>query len=179
MARVALILRYQWRAYWRRFIRTRHRAQFYLMMLSVLGWLFFVRLRHRWDKAEHLLPTVAAGQGRRLRGDRAPRRQGRKCSALHAVLNPGALGIRSPMTDCDRTSISDGRKCRSHARPHSWATDLPTCCRHRACSLVWRRNAKGAWLRASQPCLSSRPTISDGLFASGAKVRPVAWMRVQ
>jgi len=38
MAGIALILRYQWRAFWRRFIRTRHRAQFYLTGLAVLGW---------------------------------------------------------------------------------------------------------------------------------------------
>jgi hypothetical protein len=44
MARVALILRYQWRACWRRIIRTRVRVQFYLMMLLVLGWLFFIGL---------------------------------------------------------------------------------------------------------------------------------------
>jgi hypothetical protein len=59
MARVALILRYQWRAYWRRFIRTRHRAQFYFTMLAVLGWLFFIILPPRLSQAAH---ELAAGQ---------------------------------------------------------------------------------------------------------------------
>jgi hypothetical protein len=59
MARVALILRYQWRAYWRRFIRTRHRVQFYLTMLAVLGWSFFVILPPRLSRAAH---DLAAGQ---------------------------------------------------------------------------------------------------------------------
>jgi hypothetical protein len=44
MAGAALIFKYQWRACWRHFIRTGHRAQFYLTVLAVLGWLFFVRL---------------------------------------------------------------------------------------------------------------------------------------
>jgi hypothetical protein len=59
MAGVALILRYQWRAHWRRFIRTRHRAQFYLLMLAVLGWWFFVRLPASLSRAAH---ELAAGQ---------------------------------------------------------------------------------------------------------------------
>ena len=59
MARIALILRYQWRAYWRRFIRTRHRAQFYLTMLAVLGWSFIVVLPPRLSQAAH---DLAAGQ---------------------------------------------------------------------------------------------------------------------
>jgi hypothetical protein len=59
VAGVALILRYQWRAYWRRFIRTRHRAQFYLLILAVLGWLFFVRMPPRLSRAAH---ELAAGQ---------------------------------------------------------------------------------------------------------------------
>jgi hypothetical protein len=59
MAGVALILRYQWRAYWRRFIRTRHRAQFYLLMLALLGWSFFVRLPPSLSRAAH---ELAAGQ---------------------------------------------------------------------------------------------------------------------
>ena len=59
MARVALILRYQWRAHWRRFIRTRQRAQFFLMMLTVLGWSFLVVLPPRLSQAAH---DLAAGR---------------------------------------------------------------------------------------------------------------------
>ena len=59
MARVALILQYQWRAYWRRFVRTRHRAQFYFTMLTVLGWLFFIILPPRLSQAAQ---ELAAGQ---------------------------------------------------------------------------------------------------------------------
>jgi hypothetical protein len=58
MAGVALILRYQWRAYWRRFIRTRHRAQFYLLMLALLGWSFFVRLPPSLSRAAHELAAA-------------------------------------------------------------------------------------------------------------------------
>ena len=59
MAGIALILGYQWRAYWRRFVRTRHRAQFYLTMLAVLGWSFFVVLPPRLSRAAQ---ELAAGQ---------------------------------------------------------------------------------------------------------------------
>lgn len=37
MAGIALIFRYQWRAFWRRFVRTRHSAQFYLTVFAGLG----------------------------------------------------------------------------------------------------------------------------------------------
>jgi hypothetical protein len=40
MAGASLILKYQWRAFWRRAILTGHRAQFYLSLLAVFGWLF-------------------------------------------------------------------------------------------------------------------------------------------
>jgi hypothetical protein len=51
MAGIALILRYQWRAFWRRFIRTRHRAQFYFTALALLGWAFAVILPARLSRA--------------------------------------------------------------------------------------------------------------------------------
>jgi hypothetical protein len=59
MARIALILRYQWRAHWRRFIRTRQHAQFYFTVLALLGWLFFVLLPPRLSQAAR---ELAAGQ---------------------------------------------------------------------------------------------------------------------
>ena len=59
MARVALILKYQWRAYWRRFSRTRHRVQFYLTMLAVLGWSFIVVMPAHLSRAAH---ELAAGE---------------------------------------------------------------------------------------------------------------------
>ena len=59
MARIALILRYQWRAFWRRLIRTRQRAQFYLTMFAVLGWLFGVFLPPQLSRAAEQL---AAGE---------------------------------------------------------------------------------------------------------------------
>ena len=59
MAGIALILSYQWRAFWRRFIRTRHRAQFYITVLAVLGWAFAVILPARLSRAAQ---ELAAGQ---------------------------------------------------------------------------------------------------------------------
>ena len=59
MARIALILRYQWRAFWRRFIRTRHRAQFYLTVLAVLGWAFIAILPASLSRAAQ---ELSAGQ---------------------------------------------------------------------------------------------------------------------
>lgn len=43
MAGAALIFRYQWRAYWRRFSRA-GRARFYFTVLALLAWLFLVKL---------------------------------------------------------------------------------------------------------------------------------------
>jgi hypothetical protein len=51
MAGISLILRYQWRAFWRRFFRTRHRVQFYLTVLAVLGWALVVVLPDRLSLA--------------------------------------------------------------------------------------------------------------------------------
>jgi hypothetical protein len=59
MAGIALILRYQWRAFWRRFLRTRHRVQFYLVVLTVLGWAFVAILPPRLSRAAQ---ELAAGQ---------------------------------------------------------------------------------------------------------------------
>jgi hypothetical protein len=59
VAGIALILRYQWRAFVRRFVRTRRRAQYYLTMLAALGWSFFVILPPWLSRASHQL---AAGQ---------------------------------------------------------------------------------------------------------------------
>ncbi len=57
MAGVALILRYQWRAFWR--VRARHRAQFYFMFLALFGWAFVTILPTRLSRAAH---ELAAGQ---------------------------------------------------------------------------------------------------------------------
>jgi hypothetical protein len=57
MAGIALILRYQWRAFWRRFFRTRHRVQFYLTVLAVLGWAFVAVLPERLVRAARELST--------------------------------------------------------------------------------------------------------------------------
>jgi hypothetical protein len=57
MAGVALILRYQWRASWRRFIRTRHRVQLYLTVLAVLGWCYVVVLPPILSRAARELPA--------------------------------------------------------------------------------------------------------------------------
>jgi len=59
MAGIALILRYQWRAFWRRFIRTRHRAQFYLTVLTVLVGAFVTILPERLSRAAQ---ELSAGQ---------------------------------------------------------------------------------------------------------------------
>jgi hypothetical protein len=63
MARIALILRYQWRAFWRRFIRTRHRAQLYLTVLAVLGWVYIAILPARLSRAAQ---ELSAGQTSRF-----------------------------------------------------------------------------------------------------------------
>jgi hypothetical protein len=57
VAGIALILRYQWRAFWRRFSRTRERAQFYLTVLMVLGWVFIAILPARVSRAAQELPA--------------------------------------------------------------------------------------------------------------------------
>jgi len=59
MAGIALILTYQWRAFWRRFIRTRHRAQFFLTVLAVLGWASVAILPASLSRAAQ---ELAAGQ---------------------------------------------------------------------------------------------------------------------
>jgi len=59
MAGIALILRYQWRAFWRRFIRTRQRAHFYFTALAVLLWAFFAILPAALTRAA---TELAAGQ---------------------------------------------------------------------------------------------------------------------
>jgi hypothetical protein len=59
MAGIALILKYQWRAFWRRFIRTRQSAQFYLTVLAVLGWTFAAVLPAQLSRAAH---ELSAGQ---------------------------------------------------------------------------------------------------------------------
>ena len=59
MAGIALILRYQWRAFWRRFIRTRQRAHFYFTALAVLLWAFFAILPATLTRAA---TELAAGQ---------------------------------------------------------------------------------------------------------------------
>jgi ABC-type ATPase involved in cell division len=109
--RILLILRYQWRAYWRRFIRTGHRAQFYLLMLAVLGWLFFVRLPPRLSRAAHEL------------GSRTDDLDG--CGALGLVCAVAVRPRRRRGRQPDQPSsahISDRRRRRSTA---SWQTGCP------------------------------------------------------
>jgi hypothetical protein len=59
MAGTALILTYQWRAFWRRFIRTRQRARFYLTVFALLGWAFVAILPARMSRAAQ---ELSAGQ---------------------------------------------------------------------------------------------------------------------
>jgi hypothetical protein len=59
MAGIALIFKYQWRAFWRRMIRTRRRAQYYFMVLALLGWVGGVILPERLSRAVH---ELKAGQ---------------------------------------------------------------------------------------------------------------------
>lgn len=59
MAGIALILRYQWRAFWRRFRRTRRRVQFYLTAIAALVYLFAVILPPRLVRAAQ---ELASGQ---------------------------------------------------------------------------------------------------------------------
>jgi hypothetical protein len=44
MAGVALLFRYQWRAYWRRTARAGGQAPFYLFVLTPLAWVIFIKL---------------------------------------------------------------------------------------------------------------------------------------
>jgi hypothetical protein len=59
MAGIALILEYQWRAFWRRVARTRQRVQFYLTLLAILGWAFVAILPARLARAAD---ELSAGQ---------------------------------------------------------------------------------------------------------------------
>jgi len=59
MAGIALILKYQWRAFWRRLIRTRHRAQFYFTVMIVLGGASVFILPARLSRAAR---ELSAGQ---------------------------------------------------------------------------------------------------------------------
>jgi hypothetical protein len=56
MAGIALILKYQWRAFWRRVIRTR-RARSYLLVLTVLGGMLVAILPARLSRAARELST--------------------------------------------------------------------------------------------------------------------------
>jgi hypothetical protein len=47
MAGVALLLKYQWRAYWRRFSRGGGQALSQVLLLFLLGWLIFIKLPPR------------------------------------------------------------------------------------------------------------------------------------
>ena len=58
MARASLIFRYQWRAFWRRVLRT-GRVKFYLTVLALLGWITAVALPDRLSRAAG---ELAAGQ---------------------------------------------------------------------------------------------------------------------
>ena len=59
MAGIALIVEYQWRAFWRRITRTRQRIQFYLTALATLGWMSVAVLPARLSRAAE---ELAAGQ---------------------------------------------------------------------------------------------------------------------
>ena len=65
MAGIALILDYQWRAFWRRVIRTRQRIRFYLTLLAILGWAFVAILPSRLARAAG---ELSAGQTTSLEG---------------------------------------------------------------------------------------------------------------
>ena len=58
MAGASLIFRYQWRAFWRRVLRT-GRVKFYLTVLTVLGWMTAVALPDSLSRAAR---ELAAGQ---------------------------------------------------------------------------------------------------------------------
>ena len=58
MARASLIFRYQWRAFWRRVLRT-GRVKFYLTVLALLGWVTAGALPDRLSRAAG---ELAAGQ---------------------------------------------------------------------------------------------------------------------
>ena len=58
MARASLIFRYQWRAFWRRVLRT-GRVKFYLSVLTLLGWMTAVALP---DSLSRAAGELAAGQ---------------------------------------------------------------------------------------------------------------------
>ena len=58
MARASLIFRYQWRAFWRRVLRT-GRVKFYLTVLALLGWMTAAALPDRLSRAAR---ELAAGQ---------------------------------------------------------------------------------------------------------------------
>jgi hypothetical protein len=57
MARIALIFKYQWRAFWRRILRTRHRAQYYFTLFAILGWAYLFILPERLARAAYELGT--------------------------------------------------------------------------------------------------------------------------
>ena len=58
MAGASLIFRYQWRAFWRRVLRT-GRVKFYLTVLTLLGWMTAVALP---DSLSRAAGELAAGQ---------------------------------------------------------------------------------------------------------------------
>src|SRR5215510_10998768 len=53
MAGVAMLLVYQWRAYWRSFNRGDGQGIFILLVSGVLGWLIFIKLPPRLSQAAH------------------------------------------------------------------------------------------------------------------------------
>ena len=57
MAGIALILDYQWRAFWRRVIRTRQRIRFYFTLFALLGYVFVAILPARQARAADELST--------------------------------------------------------------------------------------------------------------------------
>ena len=57
MAGIALIVEYQWRAFWRRVTRTRQRIRFYLTVLAILGGAFVIVLPPRLARAASELST--------------------------------------------------------------------------------------------------------------------------
>jgi hypothetical protein len=65
MAGVALLLKYQWRAYWRRFSRGGGQALSQVLLSLLLGWLIFIKLPPQlWQAANEL----ASGKTERIEG---------------------------------------------------------------------------------------------------------------
>jgi hypothetical protein len=61
VARIAWLLRHQWRAYWRGIIREGNHIQFYLFVLTPLAYLIFIKLPPALQRAAQDLSTGLTG----------------------------------------------------------------------------------------------------------------------